>query len=71
MNLIGRRVLNMKIGGYVTDFKLAFEHFCIHAGGRGILDEVAKRLKLSEWDMEPSRMTIYRFGNTSSSYCRE
>ncbi|KAL9855269.1 3-ketoacyl-CoA synthase 20 [Arabidopsis thaliana] len=47
--------------------KLAFEHFCIHAGGRAVLDEIEKNLDLSEWHMEPSRMTLNRFGNTSSS----
>ncbi|KAI0491676.1 hypothetical protein KFK09_025936 [Dendrobium nobile] len=65
--LIGRKVLKRKIKPYIPDFKLAFEHFCIHAGGRAVLDELEKNLQLSEWHMEPSRMTLYRFGNTSSS----
>ncbi|QHO51379.1 3-ketoacyl-CoA synthase [Arachis hypogaea] len=32
-----------------------------------VLDELEKNLQLSPWHMEPSRMTLYRFGNTSSS----
>uniref|UniRef100_A0A2N9FB82 3-ketoacyl-CoA synthase n=1 Tax=Fagus sylvatica TaxID=28930 RepID=A0A2N9FB82_FAGSY len=66
-SLIGRKIFKMKIKQYVPDFKLAFEHFCIHAGGRAVLDELEKNLKLTKWNMEPSRMTLYRFGNTSSS----
>ncbi|KAJ0093315.1 hypothetical protein Patl1_25262 [Pistacia atlantica] len=65
--LVARKVFHMKIKPYIPDFKLAFEHFCIHAGGRAVLDELEKNLELSEWHMEPSRMTLYRFGNTSSS----
>ncbi|CAH9063595.1 unnamed protein product [Cuscuta epithymum] len=66
--LVARKMLKMKkIKPYIPDFKLAFEHFCIHAGGRAVLDELEKNLQLSDWHMEPSRMTLYRFGNTSSS----
>jgi len=65
--LVGKKIFKMKIKPYIPDFKLAFEHFCIHAGGRAVLDELEKNLQLSPWHMEPSRMTLYRFGNTSSS----
>jgi 3-ketoacyl-CoA synthase len=61
------RVFRAKVRAYLPDFKLALEHFCIHAGGRGVLDELERSLNLSAWHMEPSRMTLYRFGNTSSS----
>lgn len=56
-----------KIKPYIPDFKLAFQHFCIHAGGRAVLDAIEKNLELTPWHMEPSKMTLYRFGNTSSS----
>ncbi|KAF5733317.1 putative acyltransferase [Tripterygium wilfordii] len=52
---------------YVPNFKKAFEHFCIHAGGRAVIDAVEENLRLHEEDGEASRMTLYRFGNTSSS----
>ncbi|KGN59744.1 3-ketoacyl-CoA synthase 7 [Cucumis sativus] len=52
---------------YVPNFKKAFEHFCIHAGGKAVIDAVEKSLKLQKEDGEASRMTLYRFGNTSSS----
>ncbi|KAK4388924.1 3-ketoacyl-CoA synthase 11 [Sesamum angolense] len=65
--LVGKKLFKMKLKPYIPDFKLAFEHFCIHAGGRAVLDELEKNLQLSDWHMEPSRMTLYRFGNTSSS----
>ncbi|KAI3958341.1 hypothetical protein MKW98_011029 [Papaver atlanticum] len=56
-----------KMKMYIPDFKLAFDHFCIHAGGRGVIDELEKSLQLSSVHVEASRMTLQRFGNTSSS----
>lgn len=68
VTLVRRKVLkHMKVKPYIPDFKLAFEHFCIHAGGRAVLDAIQNNLQLSESHMEPSRMTLHRFGNTSSS----
>ncbi|KAL8117993.1 3-ketoacyl-CoA synthase 6 [Apium graveolens] len=65
--LIGRKIFNPKWKPYIPDFKLAFEHFCIHAGGRAVIDELQKNLQLSAEHVEASRMTLHRFGNTSSS----
>ncbi|CAL5370810.1 unnamed protein product [Camellia sinensis] len=65
--LIGRKIFNPKWKPYIPDFKLAFEHFCIHAGGRAVIDELQKNLQLSGEHVEASRMTLHRFGNTSSS----
>ncbi|XP_059655516.1 3-ketoacyl-CoA synthase 6-like [Cornus florida] len=65
--LIGRKIFNKKWKPYIPDFKQAFEHFCIHAGGRAVIDELQKSLQLSAEHVEASRMTLHRFGNTSSS----
>eukprot|EP00899_Mesostigma_viride_P012672 jgi/Mesvir1/21405/Mv20882-RA.1 len=67
LNWIGRKVLKLKLAPYQPDFKLAFEHFCIHAGGRYVIDELEKSLDLTPAQVLPSRATLYRFGNTSSS----
>lgn len=67
VTLIGRKVLNPKWTAYIPDFKRAFEHFCIHAGGRAVIDELQRSLRLTAEHVEASRMTLHRFGNTSSS----
>ncbi|KAK9750393.1 hypothetical protein RND81_02G193300 [Saponaria officinalis] len=67
LSIIGRKLVNPKWKPYIPDFKRAIEHFCIHAGGRAVIDELQKSLQLSNEHVEVSRMTLHRFGNTSSS----
>ncbi|KAK1582154.1 hypothetical protein Q3G72_034154 [Acer saccharum] len=56
-----------KRGTYIPDFRKAFDHFCVHAGGKAVIDAIKESLKLKDRDVEASKMTLYRFGNTSSS----
>ena len=67
-NMLARRLLGRKrVANYTPDFKLAFEHLCIHTGGRGVVDEIEKQLGLPLALVEPSRAVLYRYGNVSSS----
>ena len=52
---------------YIPDFKRGIHHFCIHAGGRGVIDGVQKNLKLNDDHVAASRHALYTYGNTSSS----
>ncbi|CAM8973062.1 unnamed protein product [Rhodiola kirilowii] len=65
--LIMKKLFKKNVKPHIPDFKLAFDHFCIHAGGRAVIDELENNLQLSPELVEASRMTLHRFGNTSSS----
>ncbi|GLJ37321.1 hypothetical protein SUGI_0757170 [Cryptomeria japonica] len=52
---------------FIPDFRRPFDHICIHSGGKAVVRAVEKGLNLSSAVTEPSKMVLYRFGNTSSS----
>ncbi|KAG5567525.1 hypothetical protein RHGRI_002910 [Rhododendron griersonianum] len=67
LNHVARRLPVANAKPYVPDFKKSFDHFLPHVGGKPVLDELQRSLRLTKIDMEASRMTLFRFGNTSSS----
>ncbi|KAF5175396.1 3-ketoacyl-CoA synthase [Thalictrum thalictroides] len=65
--LFFKTLLSKTTKPYIPNYKLAFEHVCILAASKKVLDELQTNLNLTDEYMEPSRMTLSRFGNTSSS----
>ena len=64
---VQRKFLGTKTKQYIPDFRKAFQHYCIHAGGRAIIDGVQRNFNLSSKDVEASRWALWRYGNTSSA----
>ena len=42
-----------------ADFKQAFDHFCLHAGGRGVVEGLSKQLGLPTDKVAPSANTLH------------
>jgi len=62
-----RKFRGKKIAPYMPNFQKAIDHFCIHAGGRAVLEAIEKALSLNPDHLEASRAVLQRYGNTSSS----
>eukprot|EP00884_Botryococcus_braunii_P006528 jgi/Botrbrau1/15877/Bobra.40_1s0061.1 len=52
---------------FTPDFKTAFDHYLLHTGGRAVIDELEEKLMLTPKQVQPSKDTLYRFGNTSAA----
>jgi hypothetical protein len=46
---------------YILDFKRVFEHFCMHAVSRDVLEHLQSNLGLRNADLEASRTALHRF----------
>lgn len=52
---------------YTPDFSRHIQHFLLHTGGRGVIEDLEVNLKLRGKQAQPSKDTLSRFGNTSAA----
>jgi len=55
------------VRNFKPDFSKVFDHFLLHTGGRGVIEEIETSLQLNAKQAEPSKDTLWRFGNTSAA----
>lgn len=58
LNLIAKSVIGKKVKPYTPDFKQAFDHFCLHAGGRAVIEGLAAQLELPSEKSDPNSNTL-------------
>lgn len=61
------QILRHSLKPYVPDFTSAFEHFCLHTGGRAVIEAMEEQLGLPYTLVRPSKEALRRYGNTSSA----
>ncbi|KAM1125952.1 hypothetical protein ACFX1Q_041209 [Malus domestica] len=55
-----------KVGNAGLNLKAGLDHFCIPPTEAAVVNGVGRSLGLNDYDLEPERMALHRFGNTSS-----
>jgi 3-ketoacyl-CoA synthase len=63
-NWIARKLFMAKMQPYIPRFNKAFDHFCLHAGGRAVVTGLSRQLNLTEEKMAPSANSLHWYGNT-------
>lgn len=51
------------VKNYTPDFRRAFDHFCMHAGGRAVIEGLAEQLKLPKDKSAPNANTLKWYGS--------